>query len=209
MQTTIRIAELEPTRRPLSRDHHTDGATTMSSAKYIGRIGALAVTLGVGFAVTVAPGNASAESAIPPPDPPRTALIMGGTTIPKPDDYLVKLFMNQFIVPTHPNETIDPPVAGNDAPGVVARHGIRTPHWARGRSPERLGTGWRRMAERAVVETLWAVRRHNRSVASGRGSRPRGRDGREPRCPAGDLRRLAGRGRRGYGETQARRAIPG
>ena len=35
----------------------------MSTTKYIGRVGALAVALGVGFAVTVTPGWRLAESA--------------------------------------------------------------------------------------------------------------------------------------------------
>ena len=51
----------------------------MSTAKHIGRIGALAVALGVGMA-TAAP-TASAADAPPPPD--TTALIVCGTTCPK------------------------------------------------------------------------------------------------------------------------------
>ena len=36
-----------------------------------------------------------------------TALIIGGTTIPTPDDYLVELMKNQYIAPTHPGQNID------------------------------------------------------------------------------------------------------
>ncbi len=35
-----------------------------------------------------------------------TALILGGTTIPTPDDYLVELITNQYIAPTHPGQDI-------------------------------------------------------------------------------------------------------
>ena len=81
----------------------------MGNARYIGRVGALAVALGVGFAVTVTPGVALAEPADSGPSSPpdRTALIMGGGTVPTPDDYLVELIKNQYIVPTHPGEDID------------------------------------------------------------------------------------------------------
>ena len=40
-----------------------DGVTTMGNAKYIGRVGALAVALGVGIAVANSPGVALAEPA--------------------------------------------------------------------------------------------------------------------------------------------------
>ena len=36
-----------------------------------------------------------------------TALIMGGTAIPTPDDYLVELIKNQYIAPTHPGQDIN------------------------------------------------------------------------------------------------------
>ena len=80
----------------------------MNNAKYIGRVGALAVALGVGFAATVTPGVAQADATNwldPPPD--RTALIMSGTTVPTSDDYLVGLSTNHFIVPTHPGQDFD------------------------------------------------------------------------------------------------------
>ena len=69
----------------------------MSNARYIGRVGALAIALGVGMAVATTPAVAPAESAnsgsCPSPDSPSTgstALVMGGGTIPTPDDALVE-----------------------------------------------------------------------------------------------------------------------
>jgi hypothetical protein len=81
----------------------------MSTAKCVGRVGALAVALGVGIAIAITPGAALAEPADSgmSSSPDRTALIMGGTTIPTPDDYMVQLFKNQIIAPTHPGEDID------------------------------------------------------------------------------------------------------
>ena len=82
---------------------------TMRNSKYIGRVGALAVALGVGFAVMVPPGTARAEEANcgMSSSSDRTALIMGGGTVPTPDQYLVEMIKNQYIVPTHPGEDID------------------------------------------------------------------------------------------------------
>ena len=80
----------------------------MSHAKFVGRLGALVVALGIGFAATVAPGAASAEPAGSGDDPPvdRIALIMGGTTIPTPDEVLVDIIKNQYIAPTYPGKNI-------------------------------------------------------------------------------------------------------
>ena len=74
----------------------------MSNAKYIGRIGALAVALGVGFA-----GASTPAVALPESKPDSTALIVGGTTIPKPDDAYVELVRNHFIARTHPGRKIE------------------------------------------------------------------------------------------------------
>jgi hypothetical protein len=81
----------------------------MSHAKYIGRVGALAVALGVGIAIATAPAPAWAEPADSGTgsSPDRTALIMGGGTVPTPDAYLVELIKNQYIAPTHPGEDIE------------------------------------------------------------------------------------------------------
>ena len=76
----------------------------MGNAKHIGRVGALAIAMGVGIAVATTPAVAFAES-----KPDLTALIMGGTTIPTPDDYMVELIKNQYIAPTHPCSDIECP----------------------------------------------------------------------------------------------------
>jgi len=76
----------------------------MSNATYIGRIGALAVALGVGTAVATTPAVAFAE---PSDSSHSTALIMGGSTVPTPDDFLVESVKNQYIAPTHPGQDIE------------------------------------------------------------------------------------------------------
>jgi hypothetical protein len=74
----------------------------MSTAKHIGRIGALAVALGVGMATAV-PVSAATETDLSP----RTALILCGTTCPTPNDFWVESIVNQYLAPTHPDNTID------------------------------------------------------------------------------------------------------
>ncbi len=69
----------------------------MIGTTHIGRIGALAVALGIGFAAAPAPTAAASD---PPPD--TTALIVCGTTCPTPDDWVVNAVMRQLIGPTHP-----------------------------------------------------------------------------------------------------------
>jgi PE-PPE domain len=104
-----------------------DGGTTMSNAKHIGRVGALAVVLGIGNVrraatrMTVSIGAAAlvvTATAVPAPvstvspavklTADSTALIMGGTTVPTPDEFWIESVMNQFIAPTHPGQTIEP-----------------------------------------------------------------------------------------------------
>jgi hypothetical protein len=99
----------------------------MSNARYIGRVGALAVALGVGnfravaTRVTVSIGVAAAVVAatvVPVPvstvspavklSADSTALLVCGTTCPTWDAAGVELVMNQFITPTHPGQTITP-----------------------------------------------------------------------------------------------------
>jgi hypothetical protein len=77
----------------------------MGTAKHIGRIGALAVALGVGIAGAAAPGVAMGETADPADT---TALMLCGTTCPAFDAASVEIIMNQFIKPTHPDQTIRP-----------------------------------------------------------------------------------------------------
>jgi hypothetical protein len=80
------------------------------SCRYL-RHTAKAVTVSIGVAVlvvmaTVMPVASASSSDVPPPD--KTALIMGGTTIPTWNDADVEVIMDQFIAPTHPHQTIKP-----------------------------------------------------------------------------------------------------
>lgn len=96
----------------------------MSTANHIGRIGALAIALGIGnfrstaTRVAVSIGAAAlvaTGAAAPLPVSPAvklsadsTALLVCGGACPKFDDASVDIVMNQFITPTHPGETITP-----------------------------------------------------------------------------------------------------
>ena len=58
------------------------------------------------MATVVPVSTASASSSdVPPPD--KTALIMGTSTVPTPDDFWVESVKNQFIAPTHPGQRIE------------------------------------------------------------------------------------------------------
>ncbi len=71
-------------------------------------IAALVVTFTGVPAPTVSPPVRLSASSAPCTDTEITcALIMGFTSVPKPDDALVEAIRNQFIAPTHPNQTID------------------------------------------------------------------------------------------------------
>jgi hypothetical protein len=78
----------------------------MSNAKHIGRIGALAVALGVGMATAVPAASAADE---PPSD--STALIVCGTTCPKFDAANGEIVMNQFIKPIYQGRHFGQPIA--------------------------------------------------------------------------------------------------
>ena len=98
----------------------------MSNAKHVGRVGALAVALGVGNVrraatrMTVSIGVAVLvvmATAVPAPvstvspavklSADSTALIMGTSGVPTPDDFYVESVKNQFIAPTHPDQDIE------------------------------------------------------------------------------------------------------
>ena len=51
------------------------------------------------------PGNTTDCLYVPPPD--RTALVLGGTTVPTPDQAYLDAVRDHFIGPTHPGETIE------------------------------------------------------------------------------------------------------
>ncbi len=80
----------------------------MGTAK---RIGArMTVSIGVAMLVvaTVAPVSCASASAAPCTRTHVTcALILGGTTCPTPDDFVVESVKNQFIAPTHPGQDIE------------------------------------------------------------------------------------------------------
>jgi hypothetical protein len=99
----------------------------MSNAKYVGRVGALAVALGFGrirpiaTRMTVSIGIAALvvmATVVPAPvstvSPPvilsadSTALLVCGGACPTFHDADVEVIMNQFITPTHPGQTITP-----------------------------------------------------------------------------------------------------
>jgi len=98
----------------------------MGNAKHIGRGGALAVALGVGNVrraatrMTVSIGVAAVvvmATVVPAPDSTvspavrlsadSTALIMGTSGVPTPDEFYVESVKNQFIAPTHPGQDIE------------------------------------------------------------------------------------------------------
>ncbi|WNG95281.1 PE-PPE domain-containing protein [Mycobacterium sp. ITM-2016-00318] len=51
------------------------------------------------------PGNTTDCLYVPPPD--RTALVLGGTTVPTPDQAYIDAVRDHFIAPTHPRQDID------------------------------------------------------------------------------------------------------
>jgi len=98
----------------------------MGNAKHIGRVGALAVALGVGnvrraatrmtvsigaavlvMATVVPVSTASAPTAACTDTDVTCALIMCGTTCPTPDDFWVESIRNQFIEPNYPGQHIE------------------------------------------------------------------------------------------------------
>lgn len=75
----------------------------MGIADCIGRVGALAVALGVGMA-----GAASPAAAAEPVEPAAaTALILCGTTCPTPDQSWIEAVRTHFIAPTQPGRNLD------------------------------------------------------------------------------------------------------
>ena len=137
----------------------------MRTANYIGRIGALAVTLGVGIAVAAAPGVAMAEAA---DSSDSTALMLGGTGIPTWNDADVEVIMDQFIAPTHPGQTIKPVAVTTPnelwpAGPWAAWSALRSVRQASGPG----GSGWL-LDDHAVVEIVGTVLRTvDQSVQAG------------------------------------------
>ena len=71
--------------------------------------------------------------------PDRTALVLGGTTVPTPDQAYLDAVRDHFVGPTHPDQTIEY-VAVTAPDDDLARHGDRSPHLARDRTAEHLGS---------------------------------------------------------------------
>ena len=136
------------------------------------------------------------------------ALILGGTSVPTPDDYYVETVKNQFIAPTHPGQTIDY-VAVTTPEEVWPLTGLGRLGCARARAPEPLRAWWPGVAGRAVVETLRALRPHLRSVGPGRGRRSREAMAKHGNDDLVIYGYSQGATRRDPGEAQARRAVPG
>ena len=176
----------------------------MGTAKCIGRAGALAVALGVGIAVANTPGVAFAGPADAPSD--RTALVMGTSGIPTPDDFWVESVKKQFIAPTHPRQDIEY-VKVTTAEEVWPFTGLfRLLCLAAG--PQDVcgpnGPAW-------PDEPLWKLSglfdlTLNQSVQAGLADLETAM---ERQRRSGDLRLLTERVHREPGEAQARRAVPG
>ncbi len=98
----------------------------MGTTKHIGRIGALAVapgirnvrrnatrmTVSIGVAVQVVMATVvlALVSTLSPAvrlSADSTALIMGGTSVPTPDDAYIELVKNHYIAPTHPGQDLN------------------------------------------------------------------------------------------------------
>jgi PE-PPE domain len=80
----------------------------MGTAKHIGRIGALTVSIGAAAVVvmaTVVPAPTVSPAVKLSAD--STALILCGTTCPTPDGFVIESVKNQFIAPTHPGQDFD------------------------------------------------------------------------------------------------------
>jgi hypothetical protein len=90
----------------------------MGYSRCVGRVGSLAVatrmavSIGVAVLVVVATVVPVPVSTVSPPvrlstSTDSTALILGGTTVPTPDDAYIDAVRNHFIAPTHPGQDIN------------------------------------------------------------------------------------------------------
>ena len=186
-----------------------------------GRISALvvarrmAVSIGVAVLVmatvvpmsTVAPVVKLAASTAPCTRTDVTcALILGGTTVPTPDDAYIDTVRDHFIGPTHPGQVTYIPVTAPMEFWPIT--GGRCDFIWLALGPPSVwgldGPGW---PERAAVEAVGPLRCHLRAVTPMVGW-PALEDARakNPSEPPGDLRLLTGRDHRGHGETEAGRA---
>ncbi len=115
MSVALDIMSLIQTRRMSAaspRRGQSSGAIPIALRVRNSRRTAARMTVSIGVAVlvvmaTVAPvSTASASSSdVPPPD--KTALILGGTTVPTPDNAYIDAVRNHFVAPTHPGQEIN------------------------------------------------------------------------------------------------------
>ena len=105
----------------------------------------MSIGVAVLVAATVMPLPTALASDTPPPPPDRTALVLGGTTVPTPDSAYIDAVRNHFIGPTHPGETIEyiamtAPMEAWPVTRAMSRLLVRD------RAAERLGSQWSRLA---------------------------------------------------------------
>ena len=191
----------------------------MGYGRCVGRVGALAVatrmTVSIGVAVLVVMATAVPAPTVSPAvrlsaavTTDSTALILGGTSVPTPDDAYIEAVKNQFIAPTHPGQDIEyvAVTAPEEAWPVT---GLVRLVWLVLGPPSVCGPGGPAWPD----EPWWKLSglfdlTFDQSVQAGVADLEAG-DGRARQRPSGDLRLLAGRGHRERGEAQARRAVPG
>ncbi len=124
------------------------GRGALASARQIGHLGyaatRIAVSMGAAVLVVTATVLLAPVSTVSPAlelSADSTALILGRTSVPTPDDAYVEIVKNQYIGPTHwPGHQLR---RGHDTPGVLAPLGVTLPHpRARARPAGNLGTRW-------------------------------------------------------------------
>ena len=118
----------------------------MGNTKYA----ATRLTMSIGVAVlvvmtAVVPVPIPSASASEPPPPDKTALILGGTTIPTPDNAMVEAVRNHLIGPTQPGQEIEY-VAVTTPEELWPLTGVLSPRFARAGATERLRAWWPRVA---------------------------------------------------------------
>src|SRR6185437_13496063 len=94
----------------LSGEDTMTGYRRWGAAAYVRRtLTRMTMSIGVALLVVMAPvmpvSTASSSSSDRPP-PDKTALILGTSGIPTPDDFYVESVKHQFIAPTHPCQNI-------------------------------------------------------------------------------------------------------
>ena len=94
-----------------------------------------------------------------------TALILGGTTVPTPDDYQVELIRHRYVGPTHPGRDIDYVAVTTPAECWPVTGLFRLPR-SGVRALIAFGDAAASVARPTVVETFGPVRPHLRPFRS-------------------------------------------